>query len=226
LDKSKYEKLEASASSMHFLGDISGEGVAQLRLEVGKVLTQYSFVENAYFSRLQYKGEETTRVCLIIDAETPTDQVASAIVSQCSGLVPMDIMFSESVNSDALKELRTTSQPLFSNDNVLFECPLLISRGTNKEMPQEWAGAIQTYFVSAEDYKSALLKAVNDIKSHGYVFENVHDGKVAQLDVAHWWDEYVMSKWREYSDHFPSQAEMEVIVRVGSMHRGPISGWE
>jgi hypothetical protein len=35
-----------------------------------------------------------------------------------------------------------------------------------------------------------------------------------------------MEKWKEYSDHFPSQEDIEVIVITGGMHKGPALGWE
>jgi hypothetical protein len=35
-----------------------------------------------------------------------------------------------------------------------------------------------------------------------------------------------MEKWSEYSDHFPSQEDIEVIVLTGGIHKGPALGWE
>src|SRR5690606_31667552 len=110
---------------------------------------------------------------------------------------------------------------LFSNSNLLFECPMVVSRGANEVMPKEWKGAILTYFVAAEDFETALFKAVNDLKLDGYKFENVFDGKVNQLDPSKWWNEYVLERWSEYSDHFPSQNDIEIIVKTGGMYKGP-----
>lgn len=54
--KKKPEQIEAKASDMEFLGDLEGDGVDALRFEVGKILRSFPQVENAYFSKLVYRG--------------------------------------------------------------------------------------------------------------------------------------------------------------------------
>ena len=55
--KKEPKQFEAKVSDMEFLGDIEGNGVSALRLDVGKILLKFPQVENAYFSKLKYKGE-------------------------------------------------------------------------------------------------------------------------------------------------------------------------
>ena len=131
-----------------------------------------------------------------------------------------------SCSKTLLSDIAAKSEALFSDTNLLFECPILVSRGTNQEMPQEWKGAILCYYVAAPDYESALLRAADDLKSDGYKYENVHDGKVSQINPAVWGEKYVMEKWSEYSDHFLSQEDIQVLVATGGIHKGPALGWK
>ena len=224
--KKKCKELQTNASEMEFLGDLEGNGVAALRFEIGKILKQFPYVKNAYFSKLQYKGEDKTRISLVIESSEPSSIVGANVASKCAGIIPMDIMFSDSCNSDLLQKIKSLSEPIFSESNFLFECPIVVSRGTNPDWPPEWKGAILNYFVAAKDYETALVKAVKDLRSSGYQFENVYDGKVNQLDPTVWWEQYVMEKWSEYIDHFPSQEDIEIILITGGLHVGPALGWE
>ncbi|MGX5172434.1 hypothetical protein ACUR5C_00235 [Aliikangiella sp. IMCC44653] len=224
--KKEPKQLEAKVSGMEFLGDIEGSGASALRFEVGKILLKFPQVKNAYFSKLKYKGEEKFRIALVIDASETSNELGREIAEQCAGISPMDVMFSNSCANTLLGNIVANSEPLFSDSNLLFECPIIVSRGTNQEMPQEWKGAILCYYVAAPDYESALLRATDDLKSDGYRYENVHDGKVTQLDPAVWWEQYVMEKWSEHSDHFPSQEDIQVLVVTGGIHKGPALGWE
>lgn len=224
--KKELRQLKAKVSDMEFLGDIEGNGVSALRFEVGKALKKFPQVKNAYFSKLKYKSEETFRIALVIDASEASNELGREIAKQCAAISPMDVMFSSSCSNTLLNEIVTNSEALFSDTNLLFECPIVVSRGTNQEMPQEWTGAILSYYIAASDYESALLKAADNLKSDGYKFETVHDGKVSQLDPSVWWDKFVLEKWPEYSDHFPSQEEIHVLVVTGGIHKGPALGWE
>jgi len=224
--KKEPKQLEAKVSDMEFLGDLEGNGVSALRFEVGKVLRKLPKVKNAYFSKLKYKAEEKFRIALVIDASEPSNELGREIAEQCVGISPMDVMFTNSCSKTLLSEIAAKSKPLFSDTNLLFECPIVVSRGANQEMPREWKGAILCYYVAAPDYESALLRAADDLKSDGYRYENVHDGKVSQLDPAVWWEKYVMEKWSEYSDHFPSQEDIQVLIATGGIHKGPALGWE
>ncbi|MFW2373371.1 MAG: hypothetical protein ACN4GM_09655 [Gammaproteobacteria bacterium] len=220
------EQLKASVADMEFLGDIEENGVSALRFEVGKILRSFSQVKNAYFSKLKYKGEDKYRIALIIDASESSHELGKEIANQCAGISPMDVMFSNSCSHTSLQSVKEKSQPLFSESNLLFECPIVVSRGTNMEMPKKWKGAVLNYYVAAKNYEEALIKAANDLKSEGYKFENVYDGKVNQLDPEVWWEQYVMEKWAEHADHLPSQEDIEIILITGGLHKGPALGWE
>ena len=111
-------------------------------------------------------------------------------------------------------------------DNKLWECPLQIERGSNTKMPDSWLGAFVTYYVGAKDYKEALQKAVSDVRSEGYIFKDIIDGQVFQIDPEQWWEEYVMKVYPELSDYFPSQRRVKEIVREGLLFHGPFMGWD
>jgi hypothetical protein len=224
--KKKPKQIEANASEVQYLGDLEGAGVDALRFEVGKILADFPQVRNAYFSRLKYVNEDKFRIALILDSTDSSHELGREIAQACAGISPMDITFLQTCNNGAVYSVIERNKPLFSDSNSLFECPIVVSRGTNEHMPKEWKGALLTYFVAEKDYESALLKAANDLKLDGYKFENVYDGKVNQLDPKKWWSEYVMEKWNEYSDHFPSQGDIEIMVKTGGIYKGPALGWE
>jgi len=224
--KKKHKEIEANVSEMEFAGDLDGNGVNALRFKVGKILKSFPYVKNAYFSKIKYKGEEKPRISLIVDSSEPSNVIGAEVANQCAGIIPMDIMFSDTCSPGILEKISLNSEPLFNDSNLLFDCPLEVSRGTNPDMPEGWKGAILNYVVAAEDYEAALYKAVNDLKGEVYKFENVHGGKVNQLDPTVWWEQYVMDKWSEYADHFPSQEDIEIVLVTGVIHKGPILGWE
>lgn len=220
------KQLEAKVSDMKFLGELEGNGVSALRFEVGKILNSFPQVRNAYFSKLKYKGEDKYRIALIIDSSESSHELGREIADKCAGISPMDVMFASTCASSLLNDITSSSEPLFGDGNLLFECPIVVSRGTNIEMPSEWKGAILTYYVAAPDYESALLRAADDLKAEGYKYEEVYEGKVNQLDPTVWWEQYVMEKWSQYSDYFPSQEDIQIIVITGGIHKGPVLGWE
>jgi hypothetical protein len=224
--KKKHKEIQTSTSEMEFLGELEGNGVDALRFEIGKILKQFPHVKNAYLSRLKYRGEDKQRISLVIESSESSSEVGPEVANQCAGIIPMDIIFSDSCTPNVIQEIRLNSAPLFVESNLLFECPIVVSRGTNTDMPAEWKGAILYYFVAAQEYEAALIKAATDLKSDGYKFETVYDGKVNQIDPTVWWDQYVMEKWPEYADHFPSQEDMEIILITGGLHKGPALGWE
>lgn len=224
--KKKHKEFEVKFSEVEFVGDLDGNAVNALRFEVGKILKTFPCIRNAYLSAIQYKGEKKPRISLVIESSEPSEVIGADVANQCAGIVPMDIMFLDSCSPSLLEKILSNTEPLFNDSNLLFECPLIVSRGNSQDMPEEWSGAILNYFVAAKDYEAALYKSVNDLRSDGYKFESVHDGKVNQLDPTVWWEQYVMGKWSKYADHFPSQEDIEIILVTGGIHKGPALGWE
>lgn len=110
--------------------------------------------------------------------------------------------------------------------NQLWRCPLKVSRGSYEQMPPDWLGAFVNFYVGAATYEEALTKAVHVVRHQGMVFVDLVDGKVTQLDPDLWWDGYVMANYPEYSDYFPTQAEVLGVVRDGLVFHGPFAGWD
>ena len=110
--KKKPEQLEAKVSDMEFLGDLEGNGVSALRFEVGKILRSFSQVENAYFSKLKYKGEDVFRIALIIEASESSHELGKEIANKCAGISPMDVMFSNSCAHSLLQNIKENSDPM------------------------------------------------------------------------------------------------------------------
>ncbi|WP_339106702.1 hypothetical protein [Roseovarius rhodophyticola] len=223
--KKEPEQSEAKPSNMEFLGDIKGGGIGVLRFEVGKVLRSFPQVKNAYFSKLKHKDEEKVRIALIVEASGASIELGRNLAEKCAGICDMDLIFSDALNETLVDEIQYSSEPLFSYTNLLFECPILVSWGANVSMPKEWEKAVVVYYVAAPDFKAALNKAVYELRSEGFVYEEVHDGKINQLDPAVWWEKHVMKFWPHHSDDFPSQEHIQVLVDTGGTHKGPALEW-
>jgi hypothetical protein len=92
-------------------------------------------------------------------------------------------------------------------------------------MPSHLAGGLVHCFVGAADHKSAILLAAEKLRLKGFVIDSVHGGKVYQMDPEQW-QAYVRKAWPEFTDHYPSQAEMLLMVSLGGVVFGPFAAWE
>ncbi|MEM8715261.1 MAG: hypothetical protein AAGE92_05710 [Cyanobacteria bacterium P01_G01_bin.4] len=110
-------------------------------------------------------------------------------------------------------------------ENKLWQCPLEVKRGMYEAMPDSWLGAVVNYYVGAPTYQEALAKAVATLQSQGMEFVDLSGGQVFQLDPSQWWEGHVVAEYAEYSDYFPSQAEIETLVLNGGVCHGPFAGW-
>lgn len=223
--RTSLQVLQQPLEKVVVLGEMQGNGLIELRIELATRLCAFPSVMNAMLPRLLYEGESTHRNCLVIapGAEL-NDNQREEIAAGCGGIVPLDILFSDSLPNTILSKIEEQCQNLFINDLALFECPLIVRKGTNTEMPAEWPSAISFWYVAATDYEAALVAAVNSARSEGYEFDGIFDDKVDQLDPKNWWAGHVMVKWKEYSDYLPSQERVHAVVRTGGLFRGPNLG--
>ena len=224
--KRTVSRIEQPFNAINLLGNVEGSGVNSLRIALAARLNSVSGVANAYLARVQYAGEDKPRVGLALDAPSLSEAEKSEIASRCSGVVPMDILFLDSLPDSTVASLRSSYTPLFLPDLKLFECPIRVTRGSNSEMPPEWKGAIIFFYVASSSYQEALLVAVAQLRAEGYEYQTVANGKVNQLAPSVWWSEFVMEKWSEHAAHFPSQSELEALVATGGYFKGPALGWE
>jgi len=218
--------LEQPSSAIEFIGDIQGSGLNALRIEIAKRLRDFAPVTNARLAKLKYLGEKQPRICLIVNAPPLPDTQKQEIALACSDIVAMDIFFEESLPSRLMGQVVSKCSLLLIPDLKLFECPIIVGRGANVEMPTDWKCAIICFFVAAKDYQEALFIAVSQLRSDGYEYKTVYDGKVNMLDPSKWWSGYVMEKWASHASHFPSQEDMEAIVATGGYFKGPALEWQ
>ena len=109
--------------------------------------------------------------------------------------------------------------------NCLFRFTAKVRPGPGCDMPPHLRGAYVDCFVAHPEHLGALRLAVDELSSQGYVFEDLIDGKVHQLDPLKW-DEYVSASWPELPNYFPPQADMQRFVKAGGVFFGPFCGWE
>ncbi|MBM3116077.1 hypothetical protein [Jeongeupia naejangsanensis] len=223
--KKTFDRIEQPLNAITLLGNVEGAGVNSLRIALVARLRSFSGVANAYLAKIQYVEEDELRVGLAIDAPSISEVEKGEIASRCSGVVPMDILFLDSLPDSIVASLRSSYTPLFVPDLKLFECPIRVTRGSNSEMPTEWKGAIIFFYVASSSYQEALLTAVAQLRAEGYEYQTVANGKVNQLDPSVWWSGFVMEKWSEHAAHFPSQSDLEALVAAGGYFRGPVLGW-
>lgn len=217
--------LEQSVHEIHFAGPVQGSGLATLRMELAQRLRQWPVIANAYLPKLQYAHEAVPRNCLVLVENEPTRPAQKEeIAATCSGLVPMDIYYSLDLPRSLMDSVRSGCIPLFVPGLSWFECPLLVKKGTNQGMPVEWPLGVSFWYAAAHNYDDALFAAVAAARAAGFEFVNVYGGRVLQLDPAKWWSDLVMGKWREYSEHLPTQQQVEIALATGGLFMGPTIG--
>lgn len=224
--KKPVEVTQKSTLEMAFLGEPKGAGFNELRIEMGRRLQRFSSIENAYLSRLQYPGESTIRIGLVINAPRIASEEEQEIASACAGFLPMDILLLDALDAETGANLKRLCKPLFVADLCLFECPIVVNRGRNADMPSSWESAVICMFVAAPDVESALLIAVEIVRAEGYEVKAVRDGKVHRIDTDNWWDGYVLRMWPNHAQYFPSKDRMDALVATGAYFKGPVLEWK
>ncbi|BBH11992.1 hypothetical protein [Chromobacterium haemolyticum] len=223
--KKPVKTIQQAAAKIKFAGSVQGTGLNALRIEIAKRLLGIG-LKNGYLAKLQYAHEEQQRICLVLDAPGKSDSQRPEVAAAFSGVIPMDIVFSDAIPNEILQEITSSCPPILLLETKLFECPIVVGKGTNLDMPAEWTAAIVCFFVAAQDYQEALSVAVEQLRSEGYEFKSVYEGKVHLVDASQWWAGYVMEKWSKYADGFPSQREVEAMVATGAYFKGPVLAWE
>ena len=222
---SPVQALEQPLAGIEFVEPMQGSGLDTLRMELATRLLQHRLIENAYLPKLRYPGEETLRSCLIlVEREPITPRQKEAIAAVCSGIIPLDVCYALDLPRTLLSSVRSVCRPLYLPDLALFECPLLVRKGTNQGMPSEWPLGVSFWYVAAKNYEDALIHAVGSAKGIGFEFVDLYRGKVIQVDPKKWWDELVMKQWRDYSNHLPTQQQIEIAVATGGIFMGPNIG--
>lgn len=219
------QQVQRPRDGIEFAGQMTGTGLDALRMELAPRLQVLKRIQNGYLPKLLYPGESLPRNCLLLVESEPcshTEKVSAA--ASCAGIVPMDICFASDLPSELVRKATSLCRPLLLPDLAFFECPLVVRRGSNTEMPPEWPLGVSFRYVAAPNFEDALLHAVGSAKAEGFEFVNVFQGKVIQIDHTKWWSGVVMEQWQQYADHLPSQAQVEAAVATGGLFRGPTIG--
>lgn len=225
-NRNRHRELNVSPSDFTFRGNVEGNGVNDLRIELTKRASQFSAIENAWLAKIQYATEDTVRIMLLVDSPSSSPNSRASIANGCADVITMDIMFADSLPAELIDQIKRNSQPLYIKNTNLYHCPIVVERGENASAPEEWIGAIVNLYVADTDHESALRRAAIEVRNDGYVFSGVHDNRVDQIDPEKWWDGHVLATWPEYADHFPSQTDIGSVVRCGGIFKGPVLGWD
>ena len=226
--KKPYKEVETPFDDVEFLGEPSGPGLADLKVSLAKILATEGNTTAAYVARILYKPEMQNRLALVIDSEAPAAQMAETIAQACKSLVAIDILFLNTLPpaiAKKLKELVPQFYPAQKCDNKFFMLNVHIGRGSNTEIPPNFAGAYVPVFVAAPDAEAAALEAVKQLNARGYEFLDISDKKFHQLDPGGW-GTYIQTAWPEYASHFPSQEDVIAGLPYGQVFFGPFAGYE
>lgn len=112
-----------------------------------------------------------------------------------------------------------------SEKNYLYEIPISVKRGQSCPMPSNLVGAYVCCYVGAQDHFDATRKAVLKLVGEGYIFKDIVNRKVNEIDPSKW-EEYIDNTWSEFKDHFPTQDEIASKVEEGEIFYGPFIGYE
>jgi len=105
--------------------------------------------------------------------------------------------------------------------NELYLCCIKVSPGAGQTLPANWQGAYVPSFVAAPDEVSAVKLAGRKLAEKGWLFDDLLEDKVDQCDTLNW-DEYMSQSWPELQGHFPTQAEILLLVENGGVFLGPL----
>ncbi|MEP3889654.1 MAG: hypothetical protein ABJN69_04255 [Hellea sp.] len=224
----KSSAVNIKNTDINFLGDLDGaiNGIEFVRLEIAKVLANFPTVMNAWFSKIQYAEEERIRLALIIDSQNFSKEMGHSIALRCSEIVSIDIVPSINISTAQFAKIKSNSKALYCKENKLLEIPILVERGGNKDMPEDWKQGIQLYYVAESEIDLALHRAAAEAQIQKFQMVCVFEDKILQLDPKVWWDEYVMERFAKERSLFPSQEDIEVLVKTGGLVRGICMQWD
>jgi len=109
--------------------------------------------------------------------------------------------------------------------NHFFQAQVKVRRGADCKMPSHLTGAFITCYAAAATYEDALKLAVKKLSADGFIFEDLVDGKIHELDPSHW-DGHVATSWSEFKTYFPPQSDLPRFIQLGGVFFGPVLGWE
>ena len=98
--KNPYTEIKASAETIQFLGEPSGDGLTTLKDELAKILREEGNTNKAYLTKIKYPGEDRIRVALVIDGKEQADKMAQVIALACQSVASIDIIFFESLTQE------------------------------------------------------------------------------------------------------------------------------
>jgi SseB protein C-terminal domain len=110
-----YKAIQTPTSEIVLMGEPSGSGLQVLQAELAKILRGEGNTRKAYLSRIRYATEDRVRVAMLIDGRASASQMAAIIARECQPLVPIDILFLESL-SDEHKEKIKQMKPFYVAD--------------------------------------------------------------------------------------------------------------
>jgi hypothetical protein len=108
--------------------------------------------------------------------------------------------------------------------NKLYEIAINVKPNKNCDMPSDMVGAYVSCYSGAENVEAALTKIVKKLKNKNYIFVDILDDDIKELD-AYKWNLFVESAWKEFTDYFPTQKELLDMVKSGEVFFSPFIGY-
>ena len=109
--------------------------------------------------------------------------------------------------------------------NCLFRATVKVRPDPENKPNTKLIGAYVDCFIAAADHLTGLRFAVEELSRKGWLFDDLRDGNVHQLDPQNW-DEFIKSASPELPNYFPRQDDILRFVQAGGVFFGPFCGWE
>jgi hypothetical protein len=110
------------------------------------------------------------------------------------------------------------------NPDSLFRCPVKVRPTSAADFPPHLKVALVDCFVVAPDPIAALRMAIDDLRAKHFIFEEVVDTGVHEIDALEW-DEYVSLNRSTFKSLLPTQDEvLRFVEREDPIFYGPFCG--
>lgn len=127
-------------------------------------------------------------------------------------------------------------EPKSDSGRSLFAMWVRVKPGPRCAMPAHLIGADVPCYVAATNHLEALDLAVQHLRKQGFIFQDLVNSRVNQLDPLNW-SEYVdrecISLATEFPlhghlirDHYPDVARIAKLMEDGGVVLGPFHSWE
>lgn len=114
----KEQTFQTSAKKIDFLGSPYGEGADRLEHDMSARLATIPEVTGAFFCMVRHANEENDRLSLLIASDHGKNDYSQSLAQNCSGLIPMDLMFIEDLSDKTFATIKLRCNCFYTTDTL------------------------------------------------------------------------------------------------------------